>query len=213
MNRTVRLLGVAATAGAVAFGVPALSTPANASTPAPPRCDIAADYYDRAPAPGTGPLAAFFNMRIDDAVQCLINEERAKAGLPALTRNHVLSGAALSHARAAVNQKWWGPGADSHTNPLTGSTPASRITDAKYCPKPISWAWAETTYTGWGGQGTPRAAVHWWVYVSTAGHREIILSPSLTEMGVQGEAGAADAAGKGASGGGTYVVDFGRCQQ
>jgi uncharacterized protein YkwD len=79
--------------------------------------------------------------------------------------------------------KWWSPGADSHTNPQTGSTPWSRITGAGYCPNPVSWAYAETTYTGWGtGYGTPRAAVHWWVHVSTYGHRQIVLSPTLTDL-------------------------------
>lgn len=169
-------------------------------------CDVAAAYYDVAPQSGNIAM-------VRQAVLCLIDAERVRAGLRPLTRNSALDAAAASHADAAARLKWWRPGANSHTNPQTGSTPGSRITAAGYCPNPLSWAYAETTYTGWGGSGTPRAAVRWWVHVSTYGHRQIVLSPTLADVGVGAAAGAADPAGAGASGGGTFVVDFGRCQR
>ncbi|MFG6200004.1 CAP domain-containing protein [Nonomuraea sp. JJY05] len=170
-------------------------------------CAAAAAYYDAAPTSSN--LAM-----VGQAVHCLIDARRAKVGLAALTRNNSLDSAATSHAAAAASLKWWRPGADSHTNPQTGSTPYSRITGAGYCPNPVSWAYSETTYTGWGtGYGTPRAAVNWWVNVSTYGHRQIVLSPTLTDLGIGVAAGPADPAGAGAAGGGTYVVDFGRCQR
>jgi uncharacterized protein YkwD len=206
VNRTFRLCGVAATAGVVALGVPAMSATANASTAAATGCDVAAAYYDKVPQSGNSAM-------VSQAVHCLIDAERAKAGLPPLSRNSQLDAAAASHAGAAAALKWWKPGADSHTNPQTHSTPSSRITAAGYCPNPRSWAYAETTYTGWGGSGTPRAAVHWWVYVSTSGHRQIVLSPTLTDVGIGVAAGTADPAGASANDGGTYVVDFGRCQR
>ncbi|MFG1709681.1 CAP domain-containing protein [Nonomuraea sp. M3C6] len=191
-----------------------LSAAANASTTAAAECGTAAQYYDKVPVSGTGSLAKQYNFRLSQAVHCLIDAERAKAGLPPLTRVGKLDAASADHARAAVSLKWWKPGADSHRNPQTGSTPSSRIRGADYCPNPRSWAVAETTYNGWGGAGTPRAAVHWWVYVSKAGHREIILSKSLTDVGTLGVvAGAADPAGAGASKAGTYVATFGRCRQ
>ncbi|MEV0383209.1 CAP domain-containing protein [Nonomuraea sp. NPDC050643] len=201
MNRIMKVLGAA---GVVALGaLPALSPPAAAA----PNCAAAAAYYDTVPA------AANITM-VRQAVHCLIDAERARAGLAALTRNGPLDSAALSHANAAAALKWWRPGADSHRNPQTGSTPGTRITAAGYCPNPRSWAYAETTYTGWGaGAGTPRAAVRWWVYVSTFGHRQIVLSPTMADVGIGVAAGAADPAGAGASDGGTYVVDFGRCQR
>ncbi|MGW3341918.1 CAP domain-containing protein [Nonomuraea rubra] len=237
-RRTLRLLGAAATAGSVAIGLAALSGTAQASAAgggvasrgaavsgaaqapggaavggaaqasggAGIGCDVAAAYYDTAPQSGN--LAM-----VRQAVLCLINAERARAGLRPYTRNSALDAAAASHADAAARLKWWRPGANSHTNPQTGSTPGSRITAAGYCPNPLSWAYAETTYTGWGGSGTPRAAVHWWVHVSTYGHRQIVLSPTLVDAGVGAAAGAADPAGAGASGGGTFVVDYGRCQR
>ncbi|MFJ3926130.1 CAP domain-containing protein [Streptomyces sp. NPDC090022] len=146
-----------------------------------------------------------------DAVIRLINAERTQRGLPALTVNASLTAAAQRHAMDAVRLKWWGPGKDSHTNPQTGSTPQSRIMAAGYCPNPRSWSVAEITYTGWGGSGTPKAAVNWWTNVSTYGHRQRVLDPAMREIGAAAVAGAADRAGAGASGAGTYVVTFGRC--
>ncbi|WP_223166689.1 CAP domain-containing protein [Nonomuraea sp. SYSU D8015] len=206
MNRQIRFLEAAAIAGVVALAVPALSGTANASAHAAPGCDVAAAYYDTAPQSGNIAM-------VSQAVHCLIDAERAKAGLAPLARNGSLDAAAASHAGAAASLKWWSPGANSHVNPYTGSTPGSRITAAGYCPNPTSWAYAETTYTGWGpGYGTPRAAVHWWVNVSTYGHRQIVLSPTMTDVGIGVAAGSANPAGAGAGAGGTYVVDFGRCQ-
>ncbi|EKX60176.1 hypothetical protein STRIP9103_09470 [Streptomyces ipomoeae 91-03] len=183
--------------------VPATASQATADS----ECDNAAAYYDRSPGGGTGTLGT------RQALVCLINAERARHGLPALTYNQSLTDAAFQHTDQAVRLKWWGPGKDSHTNPRTGSTPQSRIKAAGYCPNPRSWKISEITYTGWGGRGTPREAVNWWVNVSTWGHRQIVLDPSLREIGRWGLGGAADPAGVGASGAGTYVVTFGSCQQ
>ncbi|MFG2073962.1 CAP domain-containing protein [Nonomuraea maritima] len=212
MNRTLCLLG--STSVALALGMTALTGTAHASTTAP-NCKQAAKWYDAVPwdrTTGSLPFAA--NYGISQAVHCLIDAERAKVGLPPLTRNTKLDVAAAEHVRAAVNLKWWGRGADSHTNPKTGSTPKNRILGAGYCPKGRSWSVSETTYTGWGGKGTPRAAVHWWVYVSKDGHREILLSKSLKEIGTFGVlGGAADRSGATARNAGSYVATFGTCTQ
>ncbi|MFI7643322.1 CAP domain-containing protein [Nonomuraea sp. NPDC049400] len=201
LSRTVHLLGAAA------LGLTAPSAMASPPATAAPNCAAASAYYNQAPTSGNLTM-------VRQAVHCLIDAERARAGLPPLTRNSPLDAAAAAHADAAATLQWWRPGADSHTNPQTGSTPYSRITGAGYCPNPVSWAYSETTYTGWGtGYGTARAAVNWWVYASTYGHRQIVLSPTLTDLGIGVAAGSADPAGAGAAGGGTYVVDFGRCQR
>ncbi|MFE5494387.1 CAP domain-containing protein [Streptomyces virginiae] len=176
----------------------------SAATSTAATCDAAAAA--RAPS-GSNDTAS------RNAVICLINAQRTQRGLPALTTNPALTTAAQQHSAAAVQLKWWGPGKDSHRNPQTGSTPQSRIKAAGYCPNPRSWAVAEITYTGWGGSGTPNAAVNWWMNVSTWGHRQIILDPSMREIGAWAQPGAADRAGAGASQAGTYVVTFGRCQQ
>ncbi|MPY56225.1 CAP domain-containing protein [Streptomyces spongiae] len=182
--------------------VPATASRATAGS----ECADAAAFYDQSPGGGTGSVGT------RDAVVCLINAERARHGLAPLTYNQNLTNAAFQHTDQAVRLKWWGPGKDSHTNPQTGSTPQSRIKAAGYCPNPRSWKVSEITYTGWGGSGTPRAAVNWWVNVSTWGHRQIVLDPSLKEIGRWALGGAADPAGANASGAGTYVVTFGSCQ-
>ena len=71
------------------------------------------------------------------AVLCLVNAERAAQGIPALIKYTWLrgtptglGGAAGQHADEAASRPWWGPGKDPHTNPYTGSTPASRIASA-----------------------------------------------------------------------------------
>ncbi|MEU7061127.1 CAP domain-containing protein [Streptomyces sp. NPDC046197] len=144
------------------------------------------------------------------SVLCLINAERARRGLPAYTSSSALTAAATKHARASRDGKWWGS-RDPHVNPYTGSTPGSRIAAENYCPNPKYWRYGEVTYTGWGGAGTPRAAVHWWVYVSTYGHRQLVLDRQFTGIGAGAIAGAADAAGTGKANAGTFVVDFGVC--
>ncbi|MEV7543105.1 CAP domain-containing protein [Streptomyces sp. NPDC089915] len=186
-----------ATAGCLAAAlVPVAAAPASAAW-----CDPAAS----ARAPGTAAEAARL------AVACLVNAERTQRGLQPLTSNPSLTAAARQHTAAAVALKWWGPGKDAHRDPQTGSTPESRIKAAGYCPNPRSWAVAEIAYTGWGGSGSPKAAVTWWM--NSPPHRKIILDGSLREYGSWAQDGAADRAGAGASGAGTYVVTFGRCQQ
>ena len=46
------------------------------------------------------------------AVLCLINEQRAAAGAPALTLNLKLRNAARQHANDARTIKWWAMAAD-----------------------------------------------------------------------------------------------------
>ncbi|MEW2414681.1 CAP domain-containing protein [Streptomyces sp. NPDC046866] len=185
----------------MAAPTPAAATDATSAVPAA-ACDPAA--VNRAPTAGTEAQARA-------AVICLINAQRAQHGLPALTVNQPLTNAAQQHAVAAVRLKWWGPGKDSHRNPQTGSTPQTRIQAAGYCPNPRSWEFSEITYTGWGGSGTPQSAVNWWM--NSPGHRAIILKSSLRDFGAAALPGSADPAGAASSSAGTYVVDFGRCQQ
>ncbi len=150
-------------------------------------------------------------------VTCLINEERRRLGLPELSDSAKLREAANKHVTAALAQKWWGNGNDPHQNPQVSGTGQEqivrRIQDERYCPNG-TWAGYEITYNGWGpGSGTPRAAVNWWLHVSTWGHAEIIRDPSLTEFGIAPRGGAADPAGAGFDDAGTYVVELGRCER
>ncbi|MCB5168823.1 CAP domain-containing protein [Streptomyces bambusae] len=197
-THTARLLGTAMAAALSATLLPVLAAPSAAA----PACDATA--ANQAPTAATAEQAR-------QAVLCLINVQRAQRGLPQLTVNQALTDAARQHAVAAVRLKWWGPGKDSHRNPQTGSTPQTRIQAAGYCPNPRSWEFSEITYTGWGGSGTPQAAVNWWM--NSPGHRAIILKSALRDIGPWAQPGSADRAGAASTTAGTYVVTFGRCQQ
>ncbi|MGW7453805.1 CAP domain-containing protein [Streptomyces sp. NPDC054787] len=83
--------------------------------------------------------------------------------------------------------------------------------NAGYCANGTSWEGHEIASNGWGGNGTPRAAVTWWLQSPT--HAEIIRNPALTEFGIAPRGGAADPAEAGVFDAGTYVVTLGRCEK
>ncbi|CAL9613716.1 hypothetical protein SUDANB120_05702 [Streptomyces sp. enrichment culture] len=196
--RTRKLPAAAAAAALAAALSPLVAAPPAAAV----TCDAAA--ANRAPTAANAAQAR-------SVVVCLVNAQRTRRGLPALTVDQALTTAAQQHAAAAVQLKWWGPGKDPHRNPATGSTPQTRIQAAGYCPNPRSWEFAEIAYTGWGGSGTPQAAVTWWM--NSPGHRAVILNAALRNIGPGVQPGAADRAGASAPNAGTYVVTFGRCQR
>ncbi len=116
-----------------------------------------------APAPAAG-LSPALQQVVD-----LTNQHRAAAGLPALTVDQRLVNAAQAHSNdmAAHNLM-------SHTGG-DGSDPGQRITAAGY-----TWrAWAENVAAGF-----PDAASvdqGWW---NSPGHRDNMLSTSVTQIGV-----------------------------
>ena len=116
----------------------------------------------------------------------LINSARAEAGLPQLAVNAVLTAAAQGHSVDMACH-----GLTSHTG-SDGSSPSQRIAAAGYAASLSS----EIIYSS----GYPQTAFDWWM--SDQIHRDEILNPYVTEMGV-GYAYVADAAY-----GGYYTVDF-----
>ena len=153
----------------------------------PPKCAGADTPADQLPA----------NVA-ENAMLCLTNVQRRKAGLPGLLYHGALTNAARGHAHAAAAKPWWDGSPRNHTNPYTGTTPRDRIVAAGYCPaaKHLNLDRAENTYTGgaWGtgaAAPTPRAAVTWWMTHHVAdgqppeanGHRMAILNPNAFEMG------------------------------
>ena len=151
-------------------------------------------------------------------VLCLVNAERAARGIPPLIKHNWLrgtprglGGAAGQHALEAASRPWWGSGKDPHTNPYTGSTPASRIAAEGYCRSPRTLILIrENTYTGWGAPAsTPRAAVNWWM--GSAAHRETILNPQLKDTGIGVAVGSADPSAGSITPAATYVQTFGTC--
>jgi len=157
----------------------------------------------------------------EEAVLCLINEQRAANGVQALTPNQKLRAAARLQAEDAKRIKWWaGGGPNIHTNPETQSTPQSRIRDAGYCPgevaplPPTSENGYDTWYNGgvqYQGGTAPRAAVTWWM--NSPPHKATLLNPKYRESGVAVVLGVAER-GDGpdhADGGAIFVQTFGGC--
>lgn len=101
-------------------------------------------------------------------VASMINQERASAGLPALTINTILTNAAQAHAADMACS-----GRISHTG-SDGSSAYARILALGYSP-----SYSEEIIYGGGG---PQAAMTWWMNDQI--HRNAILNPKSTEMGV-----------------------------
>jgi len=121
-------------------------------------------------------------------VAALINNARAQNGLPALTINPQLAAAAQGHSVDMACFGFLGH------NGSDGSTVHQRVVAAGYVPSYSE----EIIY----GSGFPQTAFDWWMNDQV--HRDAILNPNVTEMGV-GYAYNADTAY-----GGYYTVDFGR---
>ena len=115
----------------------------------------------------------------------LINSARAEAGLPPLAVNAALTAAAQGHS---IDQACHG--LISHTG-SDGSSPSQRVAAAGYAASRSS----EIIY----GSGYPQTAFDWWMNDQV--HRDEILNPYVTEMGV----GYAYIAGTAK---GYYTVDF-----
>jgi uncharacterized protein YkwD len=155
----------------------------------------------------------------EEAVLCLINEQRTANGVPTLNLNLKLQAAARLHAQDANVIRWWaGGGSKVHTNPVTGSTPKSRIREAGYCLGEVEPPTNENCYFGFfrggvefQGSTTPRAAVTIWM--NSQGHRATLLDPVFRESGVAVVLGIAEKGtdADNADGGAIFVQTFGGC--
>jgi uncharacterized protein YkwD len=116
----------------------------------------------------------------------LINSARAEAGLSPLTVNAALTAAAQGHSVDMACH-----GLISHSG-SDGSSPSQRVAAAGYAASRSS----EIIY----GSGYPQTAFDWWM--SDQVHRDEILNPYVTDMGV-GYAWV-----QGTSAGGYYTVNF-----
>lgn len=101
-------------------------------------------------------------------IASMINQERTNAGLGTLTINSILSNAAQAHAADMACS-----GRISHTG-SDGSSAYARILASGYSP-----SYSEEIIYGGGG---PQAAMTWWMNDQI--HRDAILNPKSTEMGV-----------------------------
>ncbi len=120
--------------------------------------------------PGTGGGNCNYSQNAGyvEQIASLINAERAKAGLPALSINSFLASAAQAHAAdMACNSMI------SHTG-SNGSSIRARVLATGYSPSFVE----EIIYGG----GGPQAAMMWWMNDQI--HRDAILKARTTEMGV-----------------------------
>jgi len=126
------------------------------------------------------------------AVFCIVNAERVARGLPALSQNDKLAGAAQQHSDDMVAKDYF-----AHLS-LDGLQPSDRILAAGY-------SYGLTFENIATGQTTPREAVADWL-ASTHGHCQATLDPSVIDLGVGIAPTAATLPGQI---GGTWTEEFG----
>ncbi|OPH62080.1 serine protease [Paenibacillus ferrarius] len=102
-------------------------------------------------------------------VVSLVNQERANAGLRPLTSNSALTAMALDKAKDMYNNGYF-----DHTSPTYGS-PFDMMSSYG-----IKYSYAGENIAK--GQQTPEAVMQAWM--NSAGHRQNILSPNYTQIGV-----------------------------
>jgi uncharacterized protein YkwD len=132
------------------------------------------------------------------ATLCLLNGERADAGLRPLKEDGRLQKAAVRHAKAMVAKQFF-----DHVG-RDGSDPVDRIRAAGYIPNTGSWTVGENLAWGTGSLATPKAIVAAWM--KSEGHRDNILRGGYKEIGlgiVSGNPRSRDGSGA------TYATNFG----
>jgi uncharacterized protein YkwD len=129
---------------------------------------------------------------------CLINVQRHRHGLPAVRLNPRLSQAARAHSRDMVRRRYF-----SHTTP-EGLSFADRIRGTGYLRASRQWFVGENLAWGWRGRDSARRIVRAWMH--SPPHREVMLNPAFSEVGIGIAAGVPRPL---PPGGATYTADFG----
>jgi uncharacterized protein YkwD len=132
------------------------------------------------------------------AVLCLLNAQRAAAGLRGLSDNALLDQAASSYSREMVREGFF-----SHTSPQ-GITLGERLIRVGFLRGVGTFRFGEDLATGLGPVGAPSAIVQAWM--RSAEHRANILNGAFDEIGIGIAAGSPNGGGTPAA---TYAVDFG----
>jgi uncharacterized protein YkwD len=128
-----------------------------------------------------------------EAVRCLLNAQRAQAGLAPLAPNRRLARAARRFSQAMVRQRFF-----DHVSPQ-GSTMDRRVRAAGYAEPRVG----ETIAWGAGALATPAAIVQGWM--NSPPHRAIIMDPGFREVGLGIAAGSPEGDGDAT----TVTADFG----
>ncbi len=125
---------------------------------------------DRAPCAGADlPLPVAGAAQAADAIDCLVDEQRARFGLGALSRDARLDAAAVGHAAGLLAS-----GLLSHTS-ADASGPGERIAAQGY-------PWAAYGENVAPGQATAREVMAGWM--ASAGHCRNVLAPTVAHLGV-----------------------------
>ena len=130
-------------------------------------------------------------------ILCLLNEERADHGLPALRYNPLLELASQRHSEDMAARDFF-----AHNTP-DGVDPQARMAAAGY--PLVGRHTGENLYWGEEMHAPPVAAMDGWMH--SPGHRENILRPEFAEVGVGVAYDAPVAGGHGRSA--LYTTDFG----
>jgi uncharacterized protein YkwD len=131
--------------------------------------------------------------KVEEAIVCLTNQERAAAGLPALTESQALHNAAVSHSRDMAQHDYF-----AHDS-RNGGSPSARMASAGYGRSTSSGE-----NIGYGTRVSARQIVQMWM--DSAPHRANILSRKFREIGVGAAAGRPD--GPDGADDGTFTEDF-----
>jgi uncharacterized protein YkwD len=135
------------------------------------------------------------------ATLCLVNDERARFGAPALIEDAHLSNAAINHSSDMDARHYF-----EHVGP-GGQTLLTRIEASGFIPNGhVGYTLGENIAWGTLWLGTPRAIVRAWM--ASPGHRANILNPSFRDTGI-GIDPALPRSMSGGQAGGMYTQDFG----
>jgi uncharacterized protein YkwD len=134
------------------------------------------------------------------ATLCLLNRERASRGLAPLRENGLLSAASVAHSRDMVTGAYF-----EHTA-ADGRTVQDRLRAIGYV-RGRSASTGENIAYGVGVKSSPAAIVRLWM--NSAGHREDILRPAFTEIGIGIALGAPGVDASKQADSATYTTDFG----
>jgi uncharacterized protein YkwD len=174
-------------AALVATALVALAAPAGAHASAPSAACPGADLV-----PDAGNLA-----QVGQATLCLLNDERAAAGLRPLTYSAALTTPSAAYSTRMVTENFF-----AHVSP-DGTTLESRLTAARYIAPDGDWFVGENLAWGQGDLATARNIVFAWM--NSPGHRHNILEPEFTEVGI----GIVPGTPGDPTWGATYTTDFG----
>ncbi len=145
------------------------------------------------------PAVAGNEPAMNQATLCLLNQQRAAAGLPALAESTALDRSATDYSHLMVTERFF-----DHVSP-EGVSLVPRLTTVGYLPGDGSWNAGENIAWGQGALATPQSIMAAWM--NSEGHRENILSPDFADVGL----GVAIGSPRGdLSASATYTTDFGR---